>query len=964
MRCARPKVWRATRNARRRRNGSTPASAARHDRAVDATAAAVVGREAELDAIDAFLADRAALPAALAMDGPAGAGKSTLWQAAVDRATEAGFTVLACRPAGAEAQLSYAALADLLEPYLDAVLPGLPAPQRRALEVALLLEDDDAAPPDQRAISAGTLSAIRALARNGPVLIAIDDAQWLDPPSAEVVAFALRRLRDAPVAAITAWRVTSPSVPAASPPPNRAAIDRAFDRPAVLIDVGPLSLGALNRLLRTRTNLEFNRRTLQRIHETSGGNPFYALELARAMEAAPEGTVSEPLSLSSSLTELLAQRLQGLSEATRDALFVAAALSQSRLDRIGAALGGTEEKATARLAPAARAGILRLVDGAVEFTHPLFAAAAYAALPPEQRRRLHAQIADTALDSETRARHAALATSGPDAYAAALLHAAGVDALARGAPGVAAELFFEALGRLPEDGDRAERAAWILEAAPVLQSTGSRDLARSLVESAIEDLERGPQRSEGLRLLAELVGMGPGGSQRELQLVEAAIVEAGADARRRAMALLDREMIERSTARLDLALPIARQALAAAEEAGDLFLQAHGHVRTADLETLLGLGGDDPVLRFARAEELDRLVHVDAESSAPVMLAVCLIRLGRLDDARGRLLEGRRRATAEGDEPSLQQICLCLAELEWLAGNWDAAGSFAAEGLEVAEQAGLLSRQGSTMGLVALVEASRGDPDRARELALRAIEICDDVGDIGYLRYGRQVLAFLDLSLGDAAAAAASLDSYVVGHAIEGPKRIAFIGDAIEALVQLGRVEQAAALTDEVAARGAQIRRPPMIATADRCRALVLAAKGQVEAGMASAERAVAAFDRLHLPFELARARLVLGEVQRRAKQRKAARETLDLAIAGFEALGAHLWVDRARAEQARIGGRTTIEGLTETELRVAQLVAEGRSNKEVAAALFVSVRAVEANLSRVYAKLGIESRTELARRL
>jgi DNA-binding NarL/FixJ family response regulator len=155
-----------------------------------------------------------------------------------------------------------------------------------------------------------------------------------------------------------------------------------------------------------------------------------------------------------------------------------------------------------------------------------------------------------------------------------------------------------------------------------------------------------------------------------------------------------------------------------------------------------------------------------------------------------------------------------------------------------------------------------------------------------------------------------------------------------------------------------------MIATADRCRALVLAAQGQVEAGIASAERAVAAFDRLHLPFELARARLVLGELQRRAKQRKVARQTLDLAIAGFEALGAHLWVDRARAEQARIGGRTTIEGLTETELRVAQLVAEGRSNKEVAAALFVSVRAVEANLSRVYAKLGIGSRTELARRL
>jgi DNA-binding NarL/FixJ family response regulator len=137
-----------------------------------------------------------------------------------------------------------------------------------------------------------------------------------------------------------------------------------------------------------------------------------------------------------------------------------------------------------------------------------------------------------------------------------------------------------------------------------------------------------------------------------------------------------------------------------------------------------------------------------------------------------------------------------------------------------------------------------------------------------------------------------------------------------------------------------------------------------MDTAIANAEEAIAIYERLRFPMELARARLVLGEVQRRAKQRKAARETLDLAIAGFEALGAHLWVDRARAEQARIGGRTTIEGLSETELRVAQLVAEGRSNKEVAAALFVSVRAVEANLSRVYAKLGIESRTELARRL
>ena len=155
-----------------------------------------------------------------------------------------------------------------------------------------------------------------------------------------------------------------------------------------------------------------------------------------------------------------------------------------------------------------------------------------------------------------------------------------------------------------------------------------------------------------------------------------------------------------------------------------------------------------------------------------------------------------------------------------------------------------------------------------------------------------------------------------------------------------------------------------MVATADRCRALIFAAQGDIEGGLRSGERSVVAFEQLRHPFERARSMLVLGEVQRRAKQRRAARETLTAAMEAFEALGAHLWSAKAEAERARIGGRTSIEGLSETELRVARLVAEGRTNKEVAAELFVSVRAVEANLSKVYAKLGIESRTELARRL
>jgi DNA-binding NarL/FixJ family response regulator len=273
-------------------------------------------------------------------------------------------------------------------------------------------------------------------------------------------------------------------------------------------------------------------------------------------------------------------------------------------------------------------------------------------------------------------------------------------------------------------------------------------------------------------------------------------------------------------------------------------------------------------------------------------------------------------------------------------------------------------RSGVLRSLVALVDASRGNVERARELGRAAIARLDEVVEVAYGHYARQILGFLEISLGNAAVGRELLGTYDVVAGIEGSKRLSFIGDTIEALVTLGDLEAAANLADELERRGAATGRPTLTGTALRCRALVLGARGDLAGAIASAEASVAAFEGLRLPFEHARSLLVLGEVQRRAKQRKAARQTLTAAEEGFDRLGARLWSERAAAERARIGGRTHIEGLTETELRVAELVAAGRTNKEVAAELFVSVRAVEANLSRVYAKLGIESRTELARRL
>jgi ATP/maltotriose-dependent transcriptional regulator MalT len=943
----------------------------------------IVGREAEIEAIEAFLGDGSALPASLAIEGSAGAGKSTLWQAAIDRAESAGFTVLRARAAGAEIQLGLATLADLLEPRLDGVLGELPAPQRRALEIALLLRDDDGAAPDQRATSAGTLNALRALARDRPVLVAIDDAQWLDASSAEIIAFALRRLHAEPVALLTAWRTGSAAVGTAGPTsaaaPERAvrqsaanprSIALAPDRPAARIEVGPLSLGALNRLLRTRTVLEFNRRTLQRIHETSGGNPFFALELARALEreqgsarAGGEagGEVGDtPLPLSSSLSDLVADRIVSLEPATRSALLVSAAASPATVDLVERAV---EQSAHAVLEPAIAASVARIQGETVEFVHPLFAAAAYSTSNPADRRRWHARIAEVADDPETRARHLAFARTGPDPEAARQVAEAARAARHRGATLAAADLFAQAIDRMPDAGAEMDRAEIVLESASIIALAGEPDRARRLIEESIASIPAGPTRSGLLQELANHVGDEPGGTDRALQFLEQALVEAEGDPYRTAMALLDREQLEREFDRLSEALPIARRALEFAERSGDEFLLAHAHVRVADLEIVLGIG-DDPVDRFREALELGARVPIEPHNSAKSMLAVCLIRRGRVDEARPLVLAERARAAAEGDEGAQAWDALFLAELEWLAGRWDEAGAAATEGRDVAEQAGQRMRAGVLTGLVALVEGSRGDPTRARELAREAIRTCEELNEVAYANYARRILGFIELSLGNAAEAHAHLDPYREAQGVEGQKRLSFAGDDIEARVLIGDVDGAAHLASDLARRGAELHRPTLTAAAARGQALVRGARGDLDGALAAAQEAVEIHATLGLPFEHARSLLVLGEVQRRAKQRKAARETLTDAIDRFDRLGAHLWAERAKAERARIGGRTTIEGLSETELRVAELVASGRSNKEVAAELFVSVRAVEANLSRVYAKLGIESRTELARRL
>jgi predicted ATPase len=260
----------------------------------------IVGREEQLPALERLVSGAREGPRALVVEGPAGIGKTTIWREGVALARRTGATVLECAPAESEARLSFAALGDLLEPVLDAALPELPLPQRRALEVALLFAEPHEHPPGQRAVGLATLAVVRLRTAIGPVVIAIDDVQWLDAETALALEFTLRRLRDEPVRLLVARRDETQALPLGL---GRSLPEDRQERLAL----GGLSLGALHHLLHERLGISFSRPTLRRLHETSGGNPFYALELARALDRRGE-PAERPLRIPHSLQQLTASR--------------------------------------------------------------------------------------------------------------------------------------------------------------------------------------------------------------------------------------------------------------------------------------------------------------------------------------------------------------------------------------------------------------------------------------------------------------------------------------------------------------------------------------------------------------------------------------------------------------------------------------------------------------------------------
>ena len=891
----------------------------------------IVGRDEEIASLRAFFEQAEGGPRALVLRGEPGIGKSTLWLSGVEEARRRDFRVLVARPAEAELGLANAGLGDLFEDVLDDVLPNLAPPRRRALEVTLLVEHTHDDHVDHRALAVAVRDVLDVLSVREPVVVAIDDVQWLDPSSARALAFALRRLGEKNVRVLLARRLVAGA--------DVSELESAL--PLEHVELGPLSVGAVHRLLRDRLDRSFARQTLLRIHDRSGGNPFFALEIARTLDGDVDPL--EPLPVPPTLEGLVRVRLTGLPPTTRDALGLAAAIgtpSEALLEQAGVPEGALD--------PALAAHVVERDDGTIRFTHPLLSSALYNDLG-DQRQSVHARIADVVADPVVRARHLALSSDEPDAEIAIILDEAAIIAADRGASAEAAELFEQALRLTPEpevDG-RGRRA---LAAARAHQAAGEWTRARTIATSLAE-AERGPLRGEALIVLADL-----GSIDGSIALLEEALLEAKSSPLlqvdiqiRLASAIRFREGFVKAHQRAGAALELA-------ERLGDDSLQMRALAVLADLGA--AIGDDDAQAQAAKALELA------GESREPrlehLVGYVAAIAIG--NEPRRQFLEDEYELWRERDEPRSADALWELSLIELQLGSWELAAEHAARARDIAFQYGIEIPQHHLP--IAWIAVHRGQLDLARETSTRALELAEQQFGL-HPPYHLAVIGLVALWGGDASTGAEWLGrahsrALELGW-FESANR-PWTDDYVEALLELGRIDEAVEVLDTWEAGARHRLRQRILVRVLRCRGQIAAARGDIGEAMRLVDDAVARHEEVGDPYGRARALLALGVIRRRARQKRPARDAILEALAGFEQLGAETWIERCKSELGSIGGRTREDGLTPAERRVAALVAEGRTNREVAAALFLGERTVASHLTHIYAKLGIRSRTELAR--
>jgi DNA-binding CsgD family transcriptional regulator len=911
----------------------------------------VVGRDEELRWLRAFLVEVDEGPAAFVLSGEPGIGKTLLWEETVEEARGRVGRVLSCRGVEAEASFAFAGLSELLTDVLDVAGPALAPPRRRALEVALLLAEPGEHAPDAHAIGLAVLDVLRVLAERGTVLVALDDVQWLDASSAAVLQVALRRLRAEPVGILATVREA----------PNLTVpleLERCVPAERLTrLSLGPLSLGAVHHLLREELGLELTRAELARVQETCRGNPFFALELAR------DGTRLEPgrrLHVPDSLGALLGERLARLPGETRDILLTAAAAGRPTVDVIVTA-HGQQEAVEDALELAVREGVLELDDSRLRFAHPLLASICLEQATARKRRAVHRTLGDAVHDVEERARHLALAAEGPDAAVASDLDAAAEHAAARGGTAAAAELSELAADLTPPEDAREHRRRR-LAAADFHRFAGDGERAAALLEQLLAEVPSGPERAD---VLFGLVMTLRGEPTKISRLCDEALAEAAGDDARSIPILAHRMGMSLWQADVGAALASSRAALEKAERLGDPYLLALAIARMGTAEAYAVELTPGLLERGAEIEERHGVV-LEYYNSPRYTLARVQMRLGEVERPRAVLEDLEAKAAARGDESSRVMVLWTLGMLEWLAGRWGQALEYATAAYELTEQTQhphALAWVGRVKGIL---EADLGLVDEARASTEESLAFTRTTSNEFFMIQSLGVLGRLELALGNLEAAGGylrDLPERLLAGGVNDPT-VPIWADAIETLIALGELERARASLGAYEAQAKSLGSPLATGPAARCRGLLAAAENDLEAAFEAYARSLD--QQGPLPLERGRTLLCLGSARRQAKQKRLARDALEQALAIFVELGARLWADKARAELRRISGRrrASEDELTEMEERVARLAADGRSNKEIAAELFVSVHTVGAHLSRAYRKLGVRSRSELAGRL
>jgi DNA-binding CsgD family transcriptional regulator len=911
----------------------------------------LVGRESERAMIRELIERaRAGTAGTMVLSGDAGIGKTALLEHAIEQAD--GMTVVRALGVETEAELEFSALHELCRPLLG-VLPEIPERQAEALRGALGL--DPVQVSDRFTIGAATLSLLAAAAEQQPLLVAVDDAQWLDRSSADALVFAARRLEADRSCLLFACRTGE---------------ERTFAMPgAHSLELSGLPQDAAAQLLGSEPVAPSVAEMLVRATE---GNPLALIEISRLLSAAQlagQEPLPDPVPAGTTIERTLMKRVEALPEETQKALLLASTSASLSVDTVGLALScvGLD---LAALEPAEDAGLLLVADGRLTFRHPLVRSALYHGAAPSERRAAHRAFADALVGAERpeeRAWHVATAALGPDEEVAAALERAARDAIRRSGYAGAARALERAAALSPDDDARLRR---LTEAAEAAWEAGRTDHALALLQQPLERCHEPRLRSRILHLRYQIERLSGSVLEALEQLSAAAELVAELDPQQSVAILVDASEAAIYGAELEAGLSAAERAreLAPSDGGAEDIL--------ADLvlgESLLYAGrveeGDDRIARATDALERHRTLR-----SSPRMLTRLALDLTTAErNAEARVAATRAVSLARG-QGAVGALSYALDAMAWTdvhTGRWHEAYAAAAEGSGLARETGQANTLVYTLCELAWIEAGRGQEEPCRAHAEEALALTH----ANHLRFATMyvhcALALLDLGLGRLGDAVGRLREVDRQMAEIPYGRDAFpLPNLIEALVRLDRMTEAQeAFAERAEHPGTFTGVGPLTRNwgaplLRRCRGLIAcddAFESQFEEAL-----------RLHADvaddFELARTHLCYGERLRRAGKRIQARDQLRAALELFDRLGARPWSDRA-GQELKATGETVrrreswqAEELTPQELQIALQVAEGKTNKEAGAALFLSPKTVEYHLTHVYRKLDLSSRAELIR--